>query len=358
MDKPKKLSREEIAKIEIGHTTITRTQSLVVGGLFLAFIALYPLVQVAYEYHTRAIRTPLELQPLKIFPLLHQVKFTKNGKTLPAMLEYNRSLIAAIKKYEDMLEDTSALRAECLPTAQRFMTAIMKSGNEKVILGADGWLFYASDFNYLVNPGFMRPERQLKRSLSGVQPNPVQAIVAFGNQLAARGIKLVLLPVPVKPMLYGDKLRGDMGVLQNCSYDRFLVRLQAAGVTVIDVADKLAAMRRRGVEPYLKTDTHWTPEGMQLAAREVAAALARPRGRAVLRAKTVPVTALGDIAVMLKLSHPKEFFPEETVTVRQVATAPDRHAAILLLGDSFTNIYSLEAMNWGGHGGLAENLAY
>jgi alginate O-acetyltransferase complex protein AlgJ len=39
-------------------------------------------------------------------------------------------------------------------------------------------------------------------------------------------------------------------------------------------------------------------------------------------------------------------------------TVPDRAADVLLLGDSFVNIYSLDAMGWGGRAGFAETLAH
>jgi alginate O-acetyltransferase complex protein AlgJ len=57
-------------------------------------------------------------------------------------------------------------------------------------------------------------------------------------------------------------------------------------------------------------------------------------------------------------------FTEEVVTIRPVAKAagtpwqPELDAEILLLGDSFANIYSLEMMNWGAAAGLAEQLSH
>ena len=68
-------------------------------------------------------------------------------------------------------------------------------------------------------------------------------------------------------------------------------------------------------------------------------------------------TATGDTAAMLNLPESKEFFPAETVQLTEYNFVPDRNAEILLLGDSFTNIYSLPAMNWGSKAGFAETLA-
>jgi len=70
----------------------------------------------------------------------------------------------------------------------------------------------------------------------------------------------------------------------------------------------------------------------------------------------VAVTNLGDIASMLKLPDCERFFPAETVELKRLYTHFDPEAEVLLLGDSFANIYSLPAMGWGEGGGLAEAL--
>ena len=38
--------------------------------------------------------------------------------------------------------------------------------------------------------------------------------------------------------------------------------------------------------------------------------------------------------------------------------APNREADVLVLGDSFSNIYSLSSMNWGDSAGFIEQLSY
>lgn len=348
-----KLSREEIAKLEIGHTSIKRTYAISLTALFLALIFMYPLIQFVYEFKTRNIHSVAELQPLTIFPRLGHAS-TKDG-----LVKFNHELCDAIKNYEDTLEDTSALRALLLPPAQKLLLQSFRTGNEKVIVGQDGWLFYASDFNYLANPGFLRPERLKKRMLSGVQPDPVKAVLQFAGQLKERGIRLVLLPVPVKPMLYGEKLSGVSGLLQNSSFKEFKARVEKEGVEVVDLAPEFIAMRKSGGEPYLRTDTHWTPEGMALAARLTAEKIALPKTGNGPAEKPVSrqITALGDIAAMLKLENAEHFFKPETVTAADPRFRPDKNGQVLLLGDSFTNIFDVPAMNWGSDSGFANHLA-
>lgn len=349
-----KLSREEIAKIEIGHTTATKSQKILVSVLFLAVIFIYPMIQLGYEMWTRNIKTPTDLQPLTIVPMLVRAQLPAQGQWDARLIGYNREVTQTIKKYENSLEDTSILRDVFLPPTQKFLLDFLKTGNEKVIVGNNQWLFYTSDFNYLVNPGFLRPERLQKRALSQVQPNPVAAIADFNDQLKKRNIELILLPVPVKPMLYADQLGGATGTLQNYSWEKFKAEMTARNIRVLDIAPELMQMRRDNLEPYLKTDTHWTPAGMKKAAALITMALTGREPQS--SGRPVAVTALGDIARMLTLSVPEQSFLPETVTVEEFDTSPNPDADILLLGNSFTNIYSLEAMRWGTRGGLAERL--
>jgi len=80
------------------------------------------------------------------------------------------------------------------------------------------------------------------------------------------------------------------------------------------------------------------------------------------KTESVDVTNLGDVVVMLKLPDGQTIYRKQTVTIRQVLTAggefwrPDKGADVLLLGDSFTNVYSLEPLGWGSAAGLAEHL--
>ena len=318
-----RLSREEVAKLEIGHTDVGRGPKWALTLFFLAVIGLYPIAQFCVR------------QPFAEW---------RNAGTVQA----------SIKAYETAIEDSSLLRQWLLTPVQRLLTGWLHTGNEKVIIGCNDWLFFSGDYEYLINPGFLRPEILHKRMLKGVQPDPVTAILDFDRQLKARGIRLILLPVPVKPMIYADQLGGKRIPLQNPSFAVFKERMETAGIAVIDLAADFAAMRKSGHEPYLKTDTHWTPEGMRLAA-EKSAALLCGHGSTV-DVPTVSVTNLGDIAAMLKLPDCERFFPVETVSVRDYNCPPQQESKVLLLGDSFANIYSLKALNWGENGGFAEAL--
>ena len=321
-----KLSREEIAKIEIGHTEVSRGQKWFLTVFFLLFIGVYPIMQMFYH------------QPFGEWRNLETI-----GKS--------------IKAFETAIEDTSLLRKWLLTPAQRFLLTVFDTGNEKVIVGEDGWLFFSEDYKYVINPGFMLPEKQQKKIIAGIQPDPVAAIREFASVLNERGIKLILVPVPSKPMIYSDMLDGKEPPVQNPSWEEFKKEVESLGVTVIDLAPEFASMRKDGVEPYLKTDTHWTPEGMDRCTA-ILAEMLDGSGNECKTITPIKHINIGDIAVMLKLPDCEKYFPAETVDLRPVDIAPDRNSDVLLLGDSFTNIYSVKALNWGTGSGLAEHLAF
>ncbi len=65
---------------------------------------------------------------------------------------------------------------------------------------------------------------------------------------------------------------------------------------------------------------------------------------------------------MLKLPATQKVYPPEKVTIHQVIMGnalwrPSTNAEVLLLGDSFSNVFSVEAMGWGESAGFAEHLS-
>ncbi len=83
---------------------------------------------------------------------------------------------------------------------------------------------------------------------------------------------------------------------------------------------------------------------------------------APLIASEKQVLGRGDVAAMLKLPGDPEVYPPEKITIRQVFAGnsvwrPSKEAEVLLLGDSFSNVFSVEAMGWGESAGFAEHLS-
>ncbi len=383
-----KMTREEMADLEAGQTTISRPMTFAMVGAFLLTIVGVPLLQHAIE-----IRAGFMSRGSWVWPKAYEIcEFPQrawgalidpaNGSLISRVREANESLMRDVKSYEDALETDSFIAFMALPHTQALTAEFLGLGNEQVALGRDGWLFYEPDVSYLTGPGFLDRAFQRSRERSGdentakaVQPDPVKAIVHFRDQLRSRGIHLVVMPVPVKPMIEPEFLSRAYPAwsaipLQNPSYTLFLDRLHEAGIDCLDVSQALAQTKRStGYSQFLRTDTHWTPEAMEasaaLLAKKIGGMEAVQGGpQADFSESTQVLAGVGDIAAMLKLPTSSRLYPKETVTIRPVSEAngeawsADQRADILILGDSFANMFSLPGMGWGESAGLVERLSF
>jgi len=342
--------REEQAWIELGETRVAPAVARFLVGAFLATILVVPAVQLF-----------------------------AGASTWPSLFAAFPTA-CTLEAFERDLEDASVVGQGLRPRWQALVVGALGLGNEQVYPGRDGWLFHRPGVDYVTGPGFLDADVQRARVLGAdpciavPQPDPVAAIVEFAAQLGDRGIELVVVPTPVKAVVAPDRLvAGATGPLQNESWSAFVAGLEDAGVGVFDPTPLLAP------DDFLPTDTHWRPP----AVARVAAALSE-----MLQAH-VPLTSpvggefertvasaanVGDLTTMLDLPAARE-----RALVENVETAPVRAASggeslaagadVLLLGDSFSNIYSSReafaqqtadgaALDWGADAGLAEQLAF
>lgn len=379
----RRLSREEIALREVGQTAVTRKLAAALVAMFLATIVAVPLVQQASEVHAgwkgargRLLPQAYELVE-KVGTAARSFSATR-GSWWQRIVATNRAILRAMHDYETDLKEDSVLTAAVLPTTQALL-ARLGAGNEQAYVGRDGWLFYRPEIDYVTGPGFLEASWQQQRAAhaseweTAPQPDPLAAIVQFDQQLAARGIKLIVVPTPTKasiqPQKFARAITPEAAPLQNVSFAQFKDELTKRGVLVFDPTVVLAAQRASGEgSSYLAADTHWRPEAMELVAREVAKfveqhALLAPSAGPTYSVAEIALEGVGDIAAMLRLPERQEVFRRETVRVHQVRDAsgalwrPARGADVLLLGDSFSNIYSLPGLGWGEGAGFAEHLS-
>lgn len=380
-------SREELAKAEIGHTDSTPAINRFLTLAFLVVITAVPLLQITREFSAlrageAAGRTLPQCFDVFSFLLPNRAELTTPASAEEGLLaagnRVNARILRDIQTYETDLKERDALMQWLIPRMQIPVTAWLKGGNEDAYCGRDGWLFYRKDIDSLTSRGFLEPEVLARRAAGGSelkvppQPDPIEAIVDFRDQLAARDIALLVVPAPVKPSVYPERhtsrYAGHAEAVQNPSYADFIGRLEAAGVACFDPAPGLLAAKTEDAATslYLKTDTHWTPAGLERTARDLAArarqvaALAPAQDR--FGCVETQVTNLGDIAMMLKFPAGMTVFQPETVTLRQVTDGKSFWRAssdseVLVLGDSFANIFSLAAMGWGEAAGLVEHLS-
>jgi lysophospholipase L1-like esterase len=165
-----------------------------------------------------------------------------------------------------------------------------------------------------------------------------------------------------------------------------LAELKQAGVEIIDLFDiygpgrvGLAPPERsrdedRWGEPhptcYLAQDSHWSPQGMQLAADAVARRLLDlgwiEKGTAKYETKPITIKRYGDVLRMIHVPQVERLYEPEQIDCRQVVSAEtgkpyvdDPNSPVLVLGDSFLRIYERDEPGSSGFvAHLARNLGF
>ncbi len=369
--------REEQADRELGHTDVgTGLGGLLVGAFLLSILS------VGVVQHLGA-------------PLAPEARGV-DGSSATAPFRWAELLgelptDCSLESFERRMEDALVVGQWALPKVQSLLTGVFGAGNEQAYAGREGWLFHRAGVDYLTGPAFLDPaELQRRRSdadpcESPPQPDPVSAIRRLHEDLGARGIRLIVMPTPVKAVIRPDAFSGRYeeraSAVQNASFPAFLERLESAGVSVFDPTPLLLAAERESGDSsaYLATDTHWRPQAMAAVAKALAKEVEQ-RGDLSDRQATrytrgvLEVSNYGDLTAMLSLPPGQTRFPPETVTIEPVlrpdggSWRPEPEAEVLLLGDSFSNVYSnREAFatrvagrdyHWGEGAGLAEQLSF
>ena len=286
-----------------------------------------------------------------------------------SLMDANNTALAAIKSFETALEDSSALADVIRPPALDALLRLGGAGSEEAYIGRDGWVFYRPDVDSLV----MRQEKS---------NTAAQGIVDFAAQLAARGVRLVVVPIPGKATIHPEKLSTGKTVFED----------PVASPIVADLADKVGeAWKQRkakdgtlapiaidatsriwerkletGEDQFLKTDSHWTPGAMTSIAKSVAEevlATGIPVAPEELVAEGKEIASVGDTALMLELPASSPLRKAQSMTIEQIKTRDgnpwraNRVSPVLVLGDSYSNIYSADGLGWGGGAGFAEQLS-
>ncbi|MCX7725979.1 MAG: hypothetical protein N2053_03920 [Chitinispirillaceae bacterium] len=232
--------------------------------------------------------------------------------------------------------------------------------------GKEGWLFFRKSFGYIFSEDL---------SLQIERYNPLPHIVEFKNYLNSIGIDLLFVIVPTKEEIYYEFFSDstkDPEIPLIATYGRkFMFDLQLAGVEVIDLLSNFLKVKFKWKKDnkylYQKQDTHWSGEGIKVAASIIAERIKRfswyknYNDTVSYFSKDTIVLRLGDLVE--KLPEEKKFlYKPDSLKVQQVYN-PDNSlykgelptAPILLIGDSFTGVFELIDCKGAG---IGANIAY
>jgi SGNH hydrolase-like domain, acetyltransferase AlgX len=266
-------------------------------------------------------------------PLLQTVAEARRGERPQAMqLFTQRPTPESLRIYDKSLEDSSVTVRTLRPWMQAAQYFVLGEAGEKALVGRDGWLFYQPGVAFLT---------QRAQSRDSTPHDALAAVLHFRDQLAARGIRLTIMPAPNKESVYPEKLtRFASPPARVISHETraFLSQCETEGVEVVDLFT------------LYREDSHWSPAGMERAARAVADRLLtrgwlKP-GPVNYDCRPAPVQRLGDIARMSRSPEIEKRMKPDSAACTQVIhrdTAElyddDPASEVLVLGDSFLRIY-------------------
>lgn len=219
--------------------------------------------------------------------------------------------------------------------------------------GEGGWLFFAGDLRLLSLGQFWGDEAaKVSRARKPELANPIPAIVDFHHQLRARGIELVVVPVPPKAAIYPEKIVPGVDLPSNEPAPvlrQFYEELRGAGIDVLDLSPLLIQNREHARGPvFCKTDSHWSGIGCVLAAQAIAEHARRKLPTPAVRKEYVAdwneLQINGDLAGLLPPDVRKpgpEKISVQTVSEKGTGAAvePDPNSPVLVLGDSHTLVF-------------------
>jgi hypothetical protein len=217
----------------------------------------------------------------------------------------------------------------------------------------DGWLFFGGELRLLSLGKFWGSEAaKVSRAHKPDLADPLPAILDFHQQLKARGIELLVVPVPPKAAIYPEKIVPGFDVRTTDpapGLHRFYDELRGAGIDVLDLSALFIQNRDHARGPvFCKTDSHWSGIGCALAAQAIAdkvrSKLPTPATPKEYASDWKEVQISGDLDGLM--SHdvhkpgPEKIFVESvSEKTKGTAVEPDANSPLLLLGDSHTLVY-------------------
>lgn len=232
---------------------------------------------------------------------------------------------------------------------------LFNEGRPGVVIGKHDWLFSDEEFNPVADG--QQNQRDNLALIQGVR-----------DQLAQHNVLLLLAIVPSKSRLYPEHV-GDTPISSQRKdlYQRFHSAVRSADIAAPDLLGNLQAEKNSG-QLFLRTDTHWTPLGADLVARQLSETVSRsldlngePQEFVTQATKQKPL--LGDLTSFLPLAplfehllpEPDQLQQYQTRAADQVngtdALFADSDMPVALVGTSYS-----ANPNWNFAGALRQHL--
>lgn len=162
-------------------------------------------------------------------------------------------------RYEEAFNNGLPFRDFAIATWGVLEYLTFHEGRPGVVVGTDGWLFTDEEMTF-------HPDAE------GETARKLAFIEKVQDELREQQIALVIALVPDKSRVYREFVGRELPNYTRDRYEAFRQALTDAGIVAPDL---LAAFMRAktGTQLYLRTDTHWTPAGAEVAAGVLAEAM-------------------------------------------------------------------------------------
>lgn len=183
----------------------------------------------------------------------------------PQLLRAGKPNVELLNEGRSYFDDHFAGRQQLI-TANAALTAAVfqQSASEDVLLGRDGWLYYADTLADYERSSPMT-ERQLYCA--------AHSLALMQEYCASQGCAFVFAAAPNKNTLYPQFMPGQYAPGEGASnLERLNAYLAREAVVTCDLVQVLSAQPK---PVYYRTDSHWTPYGSALAHDALLACLGR-----------------------------------------------------------------------------------
>lgn len=240
-----------------------------------------------------------------------------------------------LRKFEQVYDKRFFLRDPSVELWADAQFHLFGEGTKGVVLGKDGWLYTNQEY---------RVPNDLDANLA----SQVEQIAQVKAKLAEHGKQLVVLPLPMKLDVYAAHAAHAFDPRVASLYDRFVGELQSHQLDVVPLRSAFLA-NLNGPQLFLKSDTHWSPEGARLSAYELARQRPQLLGdQAYLSHKAGEKSVKGDLMNYIQFDHARlapQFGPNpialyETLKAQQSSDDlfAEQDQSLLLVGTSYSKI--------------------
>ncbi len=271
----------------------------------------------------------------------------------------------------------STLLFACSAQAQQAAEAFaqeceVRAKAEQVNIRGDdpAWFFMKRELKQLAAGAFWEKDWAV---VAANKTDPSSHIVIFNDLLKAKGVRLIMVPIPAKAAIYPDKLAAKFAPGSPLVLKGYLDELRGKGVEVLDIEPVLNAHRAKtggeGADKlYCEQDSHFAPLTSEIIAGLIKQEVAdekwfkdQPKETFKRSAKET-LSIRGDQAGGASPAAKAELltltYAGKEVGGKIEAVPADKDSPVLLLGDSHTMVFTDGADMHCRSAGLQDQLQY